>query len=86
MLIAEKHPESSASLNRWTAVAEKSLWKKTADVRATFRTADFVGGKVVFNIGGNHYRLISTIDFKAAQVDVNAVLTHKEYDKAKWKQ
>ena len=81
----KKHSDSAAPLDRWVRIVEAAQWKNTADVRATFPTADFVGGKVVFNIGGNKYRLISTISFEVQIVLVEAVLTHKEYDKGKWK-
>lgn len=81
----KKHSDSAALLDRWVRIVEAAEWKNTADVRATFPTADFVGGKVVFNIGGNKYRLISTISFEVQIVLVEAVLTHKGYDKGKWK-
>jgi mRNA interferase HigB len=57
----KKHPDSIAPLDRWIGIFEAAAWKTTADVRATFSNADFVGGKVVFNIGGNKYRLTSKI-------------------------
>ena len=60
-------------------------WKNTAHVRDSFRDADFVDNRVVFNVGGNKYRLIAAISFEAQLVVVEAVLTHKEYDKGKWK-
>jgi mRNA interferase HigB len=54
-------------------------------VKATFRSADFVGGRTVFNIGGGKYRLSAAITFRLGIVAVTAVLTHSEYDKGKWK-
>lgn len=80
-----KHSDSAAPLDRWIRIVEAAQWKNTADVRAAFSNADFVGGKVVFNTGGNKYRLISTISFEVQIVSVDAVLTHKEYEKGKWK-
>jgi mRNA-degrading endonuclease HigB of HigAB toxin-antitoxin module len=44
-----------------------------------------VGGEVVFSTGGNKYWLISTISFEVQIVSVDAVLTHKECEKGKWK-
>ena len=79
------YPDSAAPLNRWTRIVDTAIWRNTADVRATFRSADFVGGKVVFNVGGNKYRLVSGISFEIQLVAVETVLTHKEYDKGKWK-
>lgn len=48
-------------------------------------SADYVGGKTVFNIKGNNFRLITTINFTLATVFVQKVLTHAEYSKEKWK-
>jgi mRNA interferase HigB len=79
------HPDSVAPLDRWVIVVEAVSWKNPAEVRATFGSADLVGRKVVFNIGGNKYRLIAAISFEIRIVFVEAVLTHSEYDKEKWK-
>jgi mRNA interferase HigB len=47
----------------------------------TFNSADKVGSKTVFDVGGNHYRIIAFIDYQMQQVYIRAVLDHKEYDK-----
>ncbi len=72
-------------MNRWVPIVSAAGWKNTAELRDTFRDADFVSGKVVFNVGGNKFRLIASISFEVLLVLVEAVLTHKEYDKRKWK-
>jgi mRNA interferase HigB len=64
---------------------EAAAWKNTTEVRATFGSADFVDGKAIFNIGGNKYRLIAVISFEIRILSVEAILTHREYDKGKWK-
>jgi K+-sensing histidine kinase KdpD len=51
-----------------------------------FPQADLVGKCVVFNIGGNKYRLITKIEFLKQQIYVKFILTHKEYDKNTWKE
>jgi mRNA interferase HigB len=56
------------------------------ELRAAFPTADQVGDLIVFNIGGNKYRLIASIHFNRAKVYVRNILTHREYDKGAWKQ
>jgi mRNA interferase HigB len=55
------------------------------DLRSTFPSADKVGELIVFNIGGNKYRLIVSIHFNRGKVYVRHVLTHAEYDKGAWK-
>lgn len=80
-----KHPKSASPLNRWLAVTIAAEWKTPADIRDTFRSVDFVDGKVVFDIGGNNFRLIALVVFEKETVIVSAVLTHAEYDKGKWK-
>lgn len=55
-------------------------------MRCDYNSADLVGRYVVFNIGGNKYRLITAVHFNRGKVYVRAVLTHAEYDSGKWKE
>ena len=48
-------------------------------------TADSGATMTVFNIGGNKYRLITSIWYRGRQVHIKMVLTHPEYSKDKWK-
>ena len=77
--------EAESPLRSWFQAVKNARWQSPADVRATYRSADFVGNKVVFNIGGNKYRLIAVIDFEGHKVFLRHVLTHTEYDKGHWK-
>lgn len=60
-------------------------WQNWADVRSTFATASLVGNCVVFNIGGNNYRLVVRILYPSQKVFVLKVMTHAEYDDDQWK-
>jgi len=55
------------------------------ELREVFPSADMVDNWVVFNIGGNKYRLITSIHFNRGKVYIRHVLTHAEYDKGDWK-
>lgn len=53
-----------------------------ADVRATFRTADFVAGnRVIFDVGGNRYRLVGKVNYRRRIIFIRFVGTHKSYDR-----
>jgi mRNA interferase HigB len=54
-------------------------------VKASFAGASIVRDCIVFNIGGNKYRLISRIRYEARKVFVLKVMTHGEYDEDRWK-
>ena len=47
--------------------------------------ADLVGSCVVFNVGGNKWRLVSKIAFNRHVLHIRFILTHKDYDKGGWK-
>lgn len=52
-----------------------------ADVRRDFRDTDLVGDRLIFNIGGNKYRLIVRVDFPYRRLYVRWIGTHAEYDR-----
>ena len=84
-LFWEKHPASKGPLSRWFKIVDRSTFDSFDALRATFPSADQVEGLVVFNIGGNKYRLIVSIHFNRGKVYVRHVLTHEEYDRGAWK-
>lgn len=81
----EKHPDSFIPLSRWYKIVERSNFGSFVELRATFPTADLVGDLVVFNIGGNRYRLITSVHFNRGRVYIRHVLTHREYERGEWK-
>ncbi len=80
--------DSEGPLRAWfTHVSNKSIaWQNWSDVRSSFRNADLVGNRVVFNIGGNKFRLITRILYPSQKVFILRVMTHAVYDQDKWKQ
>ena len=81
----EKYPDSKAPFSRWFKIMEKQDFGNFSELRAIFPGADKVGDLIVFNIGGNKYRLIASIHFNRGKVYIRHVLTHAEYDKGGWK-
>jgi mRNA interferase HigB len=84
-LFSAKHPESREPLERWYRVAKRAHWESFADVRRTFGTADFVAPYIVFDVGGNKFRLVAEINFRRRVLFIRSILTHKEYEKGAWK-
>jgi mRNA interferase HigB len=82
---AAEHPQADAPLKGWRRSVEKNRYANWSDLKASFNSVDRVGDLVVFDIGGNKYRLISYIRFRKQIVYIKAVLTHQEYDKGAWK-
>lgn len=78
-------PQAEAPLQGWRRVIEKNRFANWAELKAAFNALDKVGELVVFDIGGNKYRLIAYIRFEKQIVYVKAVRTHRDYDKGAWK-
>ena len=81
----EIYPDSEQPLEDWYRITRHAFWLNLAQTRGDFPHADSVGDCTVFNIGGNKYRLIAKIRYNKQRVYITHVLTHKEYDKEKWK-
>jgi len=57
-------------------------WSSPVDVKADFGNASVLrNGRVVFNIGGNKYRLVVWINFPYRVAYVRFIGTHAQYDR-----
>lgn len=85
---APDQDEAEGPLRAWyTHVGKKAVaWRGWGDVKADFGKASLVGNCVVFNIGGNKYRLVTRIFYRSQKVYVLKVMTHAEYDEDNWKE
>jgi mRNA interferase HigB len=76
------HRDSEIPLRAWLKDAEQASWKTMHDIKAYARTADVVGdSRVVFNIGGNKYRLVVLCLLRKGRLYIRFVGTHREYDR-----
>ena len=74
------HADAVDPLDRWYRIAKKATWENFAELRADFSTADQTAEHVIFNIGGNKYRLIASVYHVNQVLLVRGIFTHKEYD------
>ena len=80
-LFWEQHPDAKGPIEAWHAETLKAMWKTPQEVKARFGSASILkGGRVVFNAGGNKYRLVVVIDYGRQASFVKFVGTHEEYD------
>jgi mRNA interferase HigB len=77
-----KYAASRRPLQRFLAVAREAEWPHFPAVRRTFRSVDYAPstGTMIFDIGGNKYRLITRVDFEERALFIESVLTHEQYD------
>lgn len=79
----ERYPHAEGPLSEWYAVASKATWSTPADIKEMFgRNVDFVqDNRVIFDLGGNKYRLVVHVAYKFKSALIKFVGTHEEYDK-----
>lgn len=71
------------SLDGLVRAGEQAQWNGPSDVKAMFgATVDFVAdNRLIFDIGGNKYRLIVHVAYPYKRVLIKFVDTHKDYDR-----
>jgi mRNA interferase HigB len=78
----EKHADCEQYLKTWYDTAMNADWKSPGDVKKTYSSASILkGGRIVFNIKGNSYRLVARINFEKQWMFIRFIGTHTEYDK-----
>lgn len=73
--------DSKTPLMTWYGFVIKAAWSEPADVKADFGTASILkNGRVVFNIAGNKYRIVTSINHPYGIVFIKFIGTHRQYD------
>ena len=79
----ERHPPAERPIRAWFAIASRARWHGPADVKRYFgATVDFIGdNRLIFDLGGNKYRLVVHVSYTFGRVLVKFVGTHADYDR-----
>jgi mRNA interferase HigB len=71
-----------AQYNVWLAIASQAQWATPDDVKRSHPKASILkGGRAVFNIKGNDYRLVAALNYRAGVLAIRFFGTHAAYDK-----
>jgi mRNA interferase HigB len=77
----KSQPAVKTALDAWFDEVSKASWTSTADVKRLYATASVVTSeRIVFNIKGNDYRLVVSVDFEKTIVWIKWIGTHRAYD------
>ena len=82
---AEQNARSRSSFRIWLGAIRFADWNESADIQRTFASADLLGkssNRVVFDIGGNNYRMICKYVFGEREIHLFVcwIGTHADYD------
>ena len=76
------YADSESSLRSWYHDAKSSDWKNSNELKQQYVNASIVGeGRVVFNIKGNKYRIVVSIDYEFQVIFIRFIGTPQQYDK-----
>ncbi len=76
-----RHSDAEGPLKAWFAETSHASWHGMADIKKQYATASVVDSeRVVFNVGGNKYRLAVKVWFPGKAVWIKFIGTHARYD------
>ena len=77
-----QYADAQGPIEAWHAEASKASWRTPQELKAQFRSASILkGGRAVFNLAGNKYRLVVSIDYGRQTCFVKFIGTHEQYDR-----
>ncbi len=77
-----EYADAEQSLKAWFKEVSKAEWTSPAAIKAVFGTASIVANnRVVFNIGGNKYRLVVRVNYPYRVMYVRFIGTHAQYNR-----
>ena len=70
------------ALEAWFHEVKRARWQQSSDIKRSYATASIVtADRVVFNIKGNAYRLVVSVDYEKGIVWIEWLGDHKAYDR-----
>ncbi len=82
---SKKHNQVKPALDAWFEEANRAHWFTPQDIKNRYSSADFLAdNRVIFNIKGNHYRLVVKVRYQNRIVVIEWVGTHAEYNKQRF--
>lgn len=65
----------------WLVIASAADWRTPEDVKRSHPKASILkGGRVVFNIKANDFRLVAIVQYRAGVLAIRFFGTHEDYD------
>ncbi len=79
----QRYPQAQGPIRVWFTVVSKARWQGPNEIKRQFGTnVDFVAdNRVIFDLGGNKYRLVAHVSYRFGRVLVKFIGTHSEYDR-----
>jgi mRNA interferase HigB len=82
----EQHPDSEFALRGWYRALVHASPQNFSELKDIFGSVDLTHLKAgetvtIFDIAGNHYRVITRIDYTYQAAFILCVFTHKQYDR-----
>ncbi len=79
-----EYADAKTGMTEWYNYSLKAKWSSPHKIKENLRSASILkNNRVVFNICGNKYRIVTRIDYKFQMMLIRFVGTHKEYDQIK---
>lgn len=75
------HPQAEGPLSAWYATVTKTEWTGPDHIKTVFGSADPIAdNRIVFNVGGNNYRVIARFAYAFKVAQIKFVGTHADYN------
>ncbi len=75
------YADSEQPLKAWYQETCGADWTSPTDVKEKYRSASVLkNNRIVFNIAGNKYRLVVSVNYRYRVVYIRFVGTHRAYD------
>ena len=82
---AKKHAAARKPIARFLTLVKEAQWQNSEKLKQTFPSADYASATktVIFDVGGNKYRIVARVDFEELAIRILSVMTHEKYSREK---